>query len=238
MGIIPQFLEGAAFGVLNDILSEYRTDEGHALPNRYEVLIHPPIPSPAGNSQNPHAGDLLKVSGKEKAAISMRCESVTLPGRGLATVDDANVHGPRRTVVNNVTFVDSLNFVFQASSDLKERALFEKWQYLAFNEKTWNIGYYNDYIGSVEIYLLDKNGQRRYGLKLMECFPKEIGGTDLTYEPATSIVKLSVTMNFRYWLSLDITQSKPSLSDKIGQTLTNTIERNISRNIPAVFRLF
>ena len=39
---IPNFLAGAAFGVLNDLLSAFRSNDGFAQPNRYEVLIFPP----------------------------------------------------------------------------------------------------------------------------------------------------------------------------------------------------
>ena len=48
--------------------------------------------------------------------------------------------------------------------------------------------------------------------------------------------KLSVDMNFRYWSSVDITQETPSLNDRIGQTITDVIERNITRAIPSVLR--
>ena len=37
-----KFIEGTAFGVVNDILSAFHSNEGYAVPNRYEVVIHPP----------------------------------------------------------------------------------------------------------------------------------------------------------------------------------------------------
>ena len=39
---IPNFLEGGAFGILNDILSGFHDNNGYAQPNRYEILILPP----------------------------------------------------------------------------------------------------------------------------------------------------------------------------------------------------
>ena len=39
---IAQFLEGTAFGVLNDVLSAFRSNEGYALPSRYEIVINAP----------------------------------------------------------------------------------------------------------------------------------------------------------------------------------------------------
>ena len=184
-----QFLEPTSSTTLENFISTFHTNEGHAQPNRYDVEIFPPT-----------VGD--------NRAIQLRCESVTLPGRNLSTTGDTNVHGPLREVVNNVNYADSVSMVFQASADLRERVFFEKWQYIAFNQETWNVGYYNDYAsGSVDIYLLDKNNQRKYGLKLMECFPKSIAQTDLSYASNNEIIKISIDMNFRYWITLDTTQT-------------------------------
>ena len=235
MSIVPQFLEGAAFGVMNDIISTFHSKDGYAQPNRYEVLIFPPT-KPASGGENLSRGDISQISSKDKREISLRCESITLPGRNLSTTGDTNYHGPVKTIVNNVNYDDSVKMVFQSSSDLRERVFFEKWQYAAFNPKTWNVGYYNDYVGSVFIYLLDKQDQRKYGLKLWEAFPKSIALTDLSYAGNNEIIKLTVDMNFRYWSTLDITQETPSLNDKIGQTITDVIQRNITRAIPSVLR--
>jgi len=236
MSGVAQFLEGAAFGVFNDILSAYHSNEGYAQPNRYEVLIFPPTQFSSAAPENFSRGDISTSSSNDKREISLRCESITLPGRNLSSTPDTNVHGPLREVVNNVNFADSVTMVFQASSDLRERVFFEKWQYAAFNPKTWNVGYYNDYIGSVFIYLLDKQDQRKYGLKLEECFPKSIAQTDLSYASNNEIIKLTVDMNFRYWKTLDITQETPSLSDRIGQTITDVIQRKLTGALPSVLR--
>ena len=236
MSIVPQFLEGAAFGVMNDVISSFHSKDGYAQPNRYEVLIFPPaIPAKGGENLS---RKMIKddFTNRDIGEISLRCESITLPGRNLSSTPDTNVHGPLREIVNNVNYADSVKMVFQASSDLRERVFFEKWQYTAFNPKTWNVGYYNDYVGSVFIYLLDKQDQRRYGLKLWEAFPKSISPTDLAYGGNDEVIGISVEMNFRYWSTLDITQETPSLNDRIGQTITDVIQRNITRAIPSVLR--
>ena len=178
---------------LREFISTFSTDVGHAQPNKYVVQIFPP------EDHSDHS---------DSRAISLRCESVTLPGRNLSSTPDSNVHGPLREVVNNVNYADSVAMVFQASADLRERVFFENWQYTAFNPKTWNVRYYHDYTGTVELYLLDKNDKTRYGLKLHECFPKEIGPTDLSYASTNEMIKLPITMNFRYWETLDTAQTE------------------------------
>jgi len=206
MSVGPQFTEATSGNSIENILSSFRRNEGYAQPNKYEVLIFPPA-KPASGNQNPSKRFISQVLG-DAQEISLRCETVTLPGRNLSSTPDTNVHGPLREVVNNVNFADSITMVFQASADLRERVFFEKWQYTAFNPDTWNVGYYSDYIGTINIYLLDKNNKRKYGLRLEECFPKSIAQTELSYASNNEIIKLSVDMNFRYWTTLDITQSK------------------------------
>ena len=228
---IAKFLEGTAFGVINDIISEYRSNEGYAIPNRYEVIIQPPTKLGGGLTENIHSG---AERAKELRRLSMRVESVTLPGRTLTTASEANVYGPDREIVEGVTYADEIAIDFQASSGLDERVFFENWQKQAFNEQTWNIGYYKDYTGSMEIYILDRQDVRRYGLKLEEVFPKTITATSLSAVEATEIVKTNVSFSFRYWTNIDQNQQGPDITGKIFETVVSSAERNISRNIPRV----
>ena len=229
---IPNFLEGAAFGVLNDILAGFRDNNGYAQPNKYEVLIFPPAKLGGGQNQNIFGG-MERQSDLRK--ISLRAQNVTLPGRNLSTTQESNIYGPDREIVEGVTYADDISMSFQASSGLDERVFFENWQRQAFNEKTWNIGYYLDYIGHVEMYVLDKQDQRRYGIKLWEVFPKTIGSNDLAYDANDQIMLLPVSFTFRYWTSLDQSQNPQiGIFDRVFDTVVNVAERNISRNIPKV----
>ena len=232
MAGLPNFIEGAAFGVLNDVLAGFRDNNGFAQPNRYEIIIIPPAKIGGGGNENifinqERQSDLRK--------ISLRASTVTLPGRNLSTAQESNVYGPDREIVEGVTYADDKSMSFQASSGLDERVYFENWQRQAFNEKTWNIGYYKDYTGEIEIYVLDKQDQKRYGIKLWEVFPKTIGATELSYGSIDEIILLPVSFTFRYWTSLDQNQNPQiSLGDRIFKTVVNAAEREITRNIPQI----
>ena len=52
MAGLPNFIEGAAFGVLNDILAGFRDNNGFAQPNRYEIIIIPPAKIGGGGNEN------------------------------------------------------------------------------------------------------------------------------------------------------------------------------------------
>jgi len=231
---VAQFLEGTAFGVLNDVLSAFRSNEGYALPSRYEVLIIPPAKIGGGNQENIFAN---KERGGNTQNISLRAESVILPGRTLTTSTDSNIYGPDREIVEGVTFADEISVDFQASSGLDERVFFENWQRQAFNEQTFNIGYYRDYIGFMEVYLLDQQDRRRYGLRMEEVFPKTITASNLNYQAAAEILKTNVQFTFRKWTNLDTNQTGNNVSNRIFNTVIRSVERNISRNLPRVLGL-
>jgi len=215
MATLASFVESTAFGVINNFLSEFHSDNGYALPSRYEVII-----------TSPASGDARKVS--------MRCESLELPGRSLNTSVDSNMYGIAPEIVDGITFGGTLSMSFQASSDLEERVFFESWQEEAWDRGTWNVKYYKDYIKDIDIYVLDVQDARRYGLRLKECFPKEIGPSPLDAGPASEIIKIPITMQYRYWETLDITNQPPNLMEKVLDTVITGAERSINANIPKV----
>ena len=233
MAEIPHFIEAGAFGLLNDVLSLFHSNNGYAQPNRFEILILPPskraLPPNSGGTDNWLAGAERK---SDIRSISLRCDSISLPGRNLSTTTDSNIYGPVREIVEGVTYAEDINIVFNGSSGLDERVFFENWQRQAFNEETWDVEYYNDYVGEVEIYLLDKQEQRRYGLKLHEAFPKTIASNDLSMGSSGEIIKTSIGFTFRFWTALNINQQAPSLGNRMIETVVNVAERNLTRNIP------
>ena len=96
MAEVPNFIEGTAYAVLNDILSSYHNNNGYAQPNRFDVVITPPAKVGGGGNENVFSGMDRKSDIRD---ISMRCESVQLPGRNLSTSADSNIYCPTRDIV-------------------------------------------------------------------------------------------------------------------------------------------
>ena len=215
MATLASFVESTAFGALNNFLSGFHSDDGYALPSRYDVVIT----SPAGG---------------DSAKLVLRCESIELPGRNLNTTTDSNMYGIAPEIVDGILFGGTLSMTFQASSDLQERVFFESWQEMAWDKGTWNAKYYNQYVKPIEIYVLDQQGKRRYGIKLFECYPKEIGPSSFDWAPAGDVVKIPITMQYKYWETLDINNQSPNLMEKILDTVITGAERTINANIPKV----
>tara|TARA_B100000749_G_C18413415_1_gene460127 strand:+ start:566 stop:1285 length:720 start_codon:yes stop_codon:yes gene_type:complete len=231
---LGSFVEATAYAVLDEIFAEFRSGDGFARPSRYEIMLQPPMAKKTGNifqqlmGETSGSGDIRKTS--------LRCQSIEFPGRNLDTNPDINIYGPTREVVQGFSFAD-ITGVFQCSSDLKEKVFFETWQRLAYNPQTWNMQYYDDYVGSMKIFQLDENDRQRYGIELVECFPKTIAAQTLDYGTANAIQTVSITFSYRYWKNLgDEADIPKSLGNRIIDAVLDTVESKITSSIPAVLR--
>ena len=140
---LGKMVEGPSYAILNEILGEFRTNDGFARPSRYEILLLPPTGA-RGTASN--GGDVTniftKIMGQNNGdgtvrTTSLRCEAISFPGRNLDTTPDPNHYGPTREVVNGYSYAP-ISATFQCSSDMKEKTYFETWQRLAYNPQTWS----------------------------------------------------------------------------------------------------
>ena len=235
---LGKVLEGTAYGVLNEILAEFRSDDGYALPSRYEVVLLPPQGTrgkPQGALSNIFAKVMQENTGEGTTRkTGLQCESIEFPGRNLDTNPDTNIYGPTREIVSGYSYAE-ITGIFRCSSDMREKSFFETWQRLAYNPQTWSMGYYDDYSGGLEIHQLDQKDRRRYGVQLIECFPKNIAAQSLTAQQATDVQKISVTFSYRYWKSLTDEADLPiPLRQRIEEVVVNSAERQIRAAIPRV----
>ena len=217
-----KFVEPNAYQTLQNASAEI-SHHGYATPNRFEVLITPP-----------KAFDTAETARR----ISLRCETINLPGRNLNSSPDTLVYGPTREIVDGITYAEDITMTFHASSGMDERVFFEEWQEVAFDKKTWNMRYYEEYVSTVEIYLLDRQDKKRYGIKLIEAFPKTIGPTQLSQAANNEIIKTTVSFSFRYWETLDVNRRPSRLTgDNYGlpnDTTSGAVRNLAAANLPAV----
>ena len=231
--------DALAYGTLQEILGLGNSTDGMSRKNRYEVTLYPPTGARGsrGNTSNVFSkimGDLLGDG--TVRATGLRCESISLPGRNMDSTPDSNIYGPEREIVTGYSFGD-INAVFQCSSDMREKKYWETWQRLTFNPKTFDIGYYNDYVGTIDIHTLDKQENRRYGCRLVEAWPKTIGAQSLGYADNNTYQTVDITIAYRYWINLTDESSEPrSLGSRIAERAVNTVTRRITSQIPSVIR--
>ena len=231
-------VDAVAYGALDEILGLGRSDDGIAKPSRYEVTLFPPSGQQGsrGQSSNIFSKIMGEILGDGTVrATGLKCEAIELPGRTIDTTADTNIYGPERNIATGYTFAD-ITGTFQLSSDLKEKKYFETWQRLCYNPQTFAMGYYDDYIGSLDIHTMDEQNKKRYGVKLVECFPKSIGAQQLSYA-GTGYLTCAVTFSYRYWKNLTDEADLPKpLLDRIAERAVNTVTRRITSQIPSVLR--
>ena len=231
---LGSFIESAAYAALDEIFAEFRSDDGFARPTRYEVFFFPPVSRSQTNIFAQVMGQT--VADQTARKTSLRCESFEFPGRNLDSAPDTNIYGPVREIVQGYSYGD-VTATFQCSSDMKEKRFFETWQRLAYNPQTWSMQYYNDYTGSIKIFQLDETDRQRYGVELVECFPKTIAAQPIAYASVNEIQKVSVTFAYRYWKDLNDEADLPKpLTQRVAEAVLNTVESNIVSQIPKVLR--
>ena len=231
---LGSLVESAAYAALDEIFAEFRSDDGFARPTRYEVFFFPPVSRSQTNIFAQVMGQT--VADQTARKTSLRCESFEFPGRNLDSAPDTNIYGPVREIVQGYSYGD-VTAVFQCSSDMKEKRFFETWQRLAYNPQTWSMQYYNDYTGSIKIFQLDETDRQRYGVELVECFPKTIAAQPIAYASVNEIQKVSVTFAYRYWKDLNDEADLPKpLTQRVAEAVLNTVESNIVSQIPKVLR--
>ena len=168
---------------------------GVAESNKFEIQIDPPA-----KLQTREAGH-GRLSVNDHDGLVIRAESINVAGRAIATMDDSNIYGPIRQLPTGVTYAEDITINFIMSRNLWERGYFDTWQQIVFDTQTWNLGYYNDFIGSLGVFALDRYQKRTWGLTYHEVYPKTIGAVafDMT---GLNIVKIPINFAFRYWTEI------------------------------------
>ena len=233
-------LGGAVFGGLNAFLQHNASRDGYAKANRYEVIIG--LPSGVTQGSADDAGETAMASnvisqlhGETARRISFRCDSISIPGRNLRTQMNGNIYGPPHEVVQGQTFAP-VEATFYCGSDLAERYFFEEWQKVTYNPNTYDINYYKEYVGSVDIYQLNEQDERTYGVRLEETFPKTVAAIAYGHGSNNTINKVSVEFAYRYFRNLATEKDRKSLDNTLQDVLKNSVLRQVQSNLPDVVR--
>jgi hypothetical protein len=235
---LGSFIEAGSAAVLNELLAPLRDDNGIAIPSRYEVeFFFPNMKAGVESSSNIFTRILMdKIGSGHDRNVNMQCNKIDFPGRTLDTIEDTGQYGPTRSVVNGFSFSD-ITATFYCQNDMKEKEIFEAWQKCAYNPQTWGVQWYDSYVGNIKIYNLDQQNDRRYGVELVEAFPKTIVAQQLSSDAAATPQTVDVTFSYRYWKNMgtDFASDRPML-DRIQTVLANQVSRTIINSIPKVLR--
>ena len=138
--------------------------------------------------------------------LRFRCSEVDLPGRSISSIDH-KVVGYSEKLAYESTFSDlSLGIIL--SEDMFEKELFEKWQDLAvgnyrtqnnYSNTMFDLGYYDDYVGTVDIRVFNDVGDMTATYKLHEAWPVSVGDISLSWSNGAELAILRVTLYYAYY---------------------------------------
>lgn len=173
-------------------------DSGLAFANRYEVILSIP----------------RAVKAIDLANISLRCDSINIPGKAFST-SQYRIYGPARTMPYEVTYSGELTLSVILSADMRERRVFESWTTLVSNPENFKMGYYNNYVAdNMLIRILTKADTVVYEAVVEEVYPKSIGDLQLGYEKDNEILRQDITLAYRKYTPNFYTQN---LTGIVGQ---------------------
>ena len=154
------------------------------------------------------------ISSEDMKMINLRAESVNLAGRNITSFEETNIYGPVKQIPTGVSFAEDINITYIASETMMERDFFESWQQLIFDPSTWDLNYYQNFIGVIDIYTVTRNNigkkeyVRTYGIRCEEVWPKTIGPSELSMASGNELIKIPVNFAFRYWDRIDVPFNK------------------------------
>jgi hypothetical protein len=202
-------------GVLQRFQAQINQGEGMARPNRFYVIINPPqklITTPGHDFDIvPNTSNDLN-SGTMRENMQMMCNKITMPSRDINTAPH-KTYGPKREMPYAYSFSGEIEMTFFGDKFLRQRMFWENWQKTIFNNETHDMKYYDNYVGSIDIFQLgqfdakaDDDARVTYAVRLYEVYPQVISPIEYTYGANNTIVEVPVTLNFRNWVNLTIDQ--------------------------------
>ena len=198
---------------INRFIAQINQGEGLARPTRYLVIIQPPqkVENPYASQFDMTPGRNDLESGETKRNVGMMCNKVTLPSRDINT-EPHTMYGPRREMPYAYSFSGELAMSFYGDKFLRQRQFFENWQKKIMNIETHNMGWYDNYVGTMDIFQLGSfsaeqdRDRTTYAVRLYEVYPQTIGSIDYSYGAVDTTVNIPITLNFRTWRNLTIDQ--------------------------------
>jgi len=197
--------------------------EGFGFTNNFIVQIN--LPNSLIFDSN--SGDTRIVSPSELTSSTMvrtvnaMCSKAEFPSRDIESTEHVT-YGPQRRMPTSYTFPGKIEMSFYGDKYLRQRSFFENWQKAIFDVDSHNMNYYDNYIGSIDIYQLgnsvienEAGGEQKvgklktatqitYAVRLFEVYPETIGTASLEYTTSTAVHNLPITFAYRNWRNLTL----------------------------------
>ena len=184
-----------------DNFSSQIAKKGIASPNKFAVKFTR-VPS-------------IALGNDKYSDLELMCESVALAGRSVQSLLDRQ-YGLNREVAYNGPTYTPVTLAFLCTANYVEKRIFDRWNNMIVDISTgYDVAYYNSYIGEMQVIALDVKGKAAFTMIYKECWPKTVSAIELNHSTQNTPVRLSVEMQYAYWISNDIKSS----NDRAGSSV-------------------
>jgi hypothetical protein len=140
--------------------------------------------------------ELPPIPGFNTGTLNMYCQAVNLPDLSIMDVE-ARIFGEASHIPFGIAY-SPLQLTFLVTNKFDICAYFEKWSNMVFDRRSRTSGYYKDYVKEIVLSVQDKEGNTRYKVRFMQCWPKNLQPTSLAHDNHTPIM-LNVTLQYKWW---------------------------------------
>jgi len=216
---------------IQNFIASMNRSGGFARTSRYAVVISPPAKLLSEDSN--------RFLVNTQRQVNLHCSSVSMPGHDLQAKEQQHGSAPGREIVQSHDYAGTIAATFYLDSHLRERHFFEQWQRSAVSTQTHKANYYDDYIGTMEIYQLDGDGEITYGIKATEVYPATLTGIEYAYSNSNTIATQVVNFQYRQWYNMTSDEisgysSRLDLSQESAKAVVRTasalVESSLNRN--------
>ena len=181
-------MANAQFDVAN--FSSRIAASGLASPNKFEVIF---TNIPGQNSR------------EEREQLSMMCDQVSLAGRDAQAMLDLQ-YGIRRQVVYNAPAYTPLSLSFICTDNMDEKRILDVWNNRCVNTtKGFQVAYYDDYVGHLDVYVLDRSGKNRtYHMHYHEVYPKTVTAIEMNHGTTNATLRVTAEIQYAFWTTNSI----------------------------------
>ena len=206
-------------GNIDTLKASVAAKGGLARTNRFNVIFTPPKQSLL--NLNPEvlvgqlaSGDTPSVRSliNDPRDISLLCESVSIPGRSISTID---YMADKQSNKFPNTLIDSeIEMTWLLTNDYYMKTMFDGWLSSIIDMDTYTVGYKNDFATDVIIQQLNVDNIPVYGVKLEKAYPIGINQIDLSNTTENEVAKVSVTWAYdKYVVEGPVSSTKSAIQN-------------------------
>ena len=200
MSIINKALDAINPTGVDSLKGVFSKRGGVARANRFAIFMTPPSQSLLNLDLQGALSSALS-GGFDPASLlndprdlAMLCESCSLPGLELTTLDYQTISFPIK--LPNGYNAPDVEFSFLLTNDYYVRKMFDNWLNLIVPRDTYKVAYRDTYATDIVIQQLNEKNVPVYGMRLENAFPISQSSIELNQTSADSLQKLTVSFTY------------------------------------------